>query len=65
MGGSVSWNGLGVSGSGSSTGSSHSGYGTVNASGRVYGNGLALYVGMNSTSSITIGSSYYSNSCKI
>lgn len=66
IGGSVSYNGAGVSGSGSTPGSSFSANNsTVNASGRVYGNGLCLYVGMNSTASFSYGNSYYSTTTKI
>lgn len=66
VGGSVSWNGVGVSGSGTSTGSSYTAKSsTVNANGYVYGTGLALYVGVVSTASFTKGNTYYSISCKI
>lgn len=68
VGGSVNWNGVGLSGSGSNNGGSHSSRGTtnvVNASGRVYSTGLCLYVGMISTASFSSGNSFYSVSTKI
>jgi hypothetical protein len=66
VGGSVSYNGVGVSGSGTSPGSSLTlAASTINASGRVYGNGLCLYVGLNVTSSFVYGNSYYSTTAHI
>lgn len=66
IGGSVSYNGAGVSGSDSTSGSSFlSNSSIVNASGRVYGNGLCLYIGMNATASFSYGNSYYSTTTKI
>lgn len=66
IGGSVSWNGVGVSGSGSNSGSSYTCKSTVvNANGYVYGTGFCLYVGLISTASFTYGNTYYSISCKI
>ncbi|GAB6170519.1 hypothetical protein JCM1393_29790 [Clostridium carnis] len=54
VGGSVSWNGAGISGSGSSTGSSWTNDNASDASfrGRVAGNGLCLYVGCNNTATM-------------
>lgn len=68
VGGSASWSGLGVSGSGSNNGSSYtpsSATKTVNANGRVYGTGFCLYIGLISTASFTSGNTYYSISTKI
>jgi hypothetical protein len=66
VGGSVSYSGVGVSGSGSSPGSNFTVTGnTANASGRVYANGLCLYVGLDVTPSFTYGNSYYSTTAHI
>lgn len=66
IGGSVSYQGMGVSGSGSNPGSSFTATSTVaNASGKVYGHGLWIYVGMYSTASFSYGNSYYSTTAKI
>ena len=66
IGGSVSWQGMGLQGDGTSTGNSFA-YkdSTVNANGYVYGTGLAVYVGMIATASFTKGNTYYSISTKI
>lgn len=66
IGGSVSYSGVGCSGSGSSPGGSYSAKNKiVNASGKVYGHGLWLYIGMYSAASFSYGNSYYSTTCKI
>ncbi len=66
IGGSVSWNGLGISGSGTNSGNSFTAKAsTVNANGYVYGTGFCLYVGMISTASFSKGNTFYSTSCKI
>lgn len=67
IGGSVSWEGAGLSGDGTSDGGSYT-YDKdtkAKANGYVYGTGFALYVGMISTASFTRGNTYYSISCKI
>lgn len=66
IGGSVSWQGMGLQGDGTSTGSSYA-YkdSSVNANGYVYGTGLAIYVGMIATASFSKGNTYYSISTKI
>lgn len=67
IGGSVSWNGAGVSGSGSSTGSSWTNYNASDASfrGRVAGNGLCLYVGCNNTATMFARGKTYSTLAKV
>lgn len=66
IGGSVSYNAAGVSGSDSTPGSSFSSNSSiVNASGRVYGNDLCLYIGMNATASFSYGNSYYSTTTNL
>lgn len=67
IGGSVSWNGAGISGSGTSTGSSWTNYNAYSASfrGRVAGNGLALYVGCNNTATMFARGVTYSTLAKV
>ena len=66
FGGSVSFNGVGATGSGSTPGASFTVKGSVaNASGRVYAHGLCLYIGMDATASFTYGNSYYSTTAHI
>lgn len=68
VGGSVSWRGVGLSGSGNNTGDKYTPTAktkTANANGYVYGTGLWVYVGMISTASFKSGNTFYSISCKI
>ena len=68
IGGSCSWKGAVVSGSGSNAGSSYTSKSktkTVDANGYVYGTGLCLYLGLISTASFSSGNTYYSISTKI
>ncbi|WP_160670020.1 hypothetical protein [Clostridium sp. C8-1-8] len=67
IGGSVSWNGAGISGDGTSTGSSWTNYNSSDASfrGRVAGNGLCLYVGCNNTATMFARGVTYSTLAKV
>lgn len=66
IGGSVSFQGVGLSGSGTNSGSSFTYTANVlNASGNVYAHGFCLYVGMYSTATFSKGNSVYSVTTKI